>query len=70
MKQLILIALVSLLTQTTFAQKMSFYDFKMKTIDGKEFDFAQLKGKKVMIVNTASKCGLTPQYASLEELYK
>ena len=70
MKQLILIALVSLFTQTTFAQKMSFYDFKMKTIDGKEFDFAQLKGKKVMIVNTASKCGLTPQYASLEELYK
>lgn len=54
----------------TFAQKMNFYDFKMKTIDGKEYDFAQLKGKKVMIVNTASKCGFTPQYASLEELYK
>jgi len=49
---------------------MSFYDFKMKTIDGKDYDFAQLKGKKVMIVNTASKCGLTPQYASLEELNK
>ncbi|MCG3167783.1 MAG: Glutathione peroxidase BsaA [Bacteroidia bacterium] len=70
MKPLILIVLISLLTQTSFAQKMSFYDFKMKTIDGKEYDFAQLKGKKVMIVNTASKCGLTPQYASLEELYK
>lgn len=70
MKRIILIAIISLLTQTSFAQKMSFYDFKMKTIDGKEFDFAQLKGKKVMIVNTASKCGLTPQYASLEELNK
>ena len=49
---------------------MSFYDFKMKTIDGKEFDFAQLKGKRVMIVNTASECGYTPQYEQLEELYK
>ena len=48
----------------------SFYDFKMKTIDGKEFDFAQLKGKKVMIVNTASECGYTPQYEQLQELFK
>lgn len=70
MKQIILITLITLTTQLIFAQKMSFYDFKMKTIDGKDYDFAQLKGKKVMIVNTASKCGLTPQYASLEELNK
>ena len=48
----------------------SFYDFKVKSIDGKEFDFSSLKGKKVMIVNTASKCGFTPQYKDLEELYK
>jgi len=48
----------------------SFYDFKVKSIDGKEFDFASLKGKKVMIVNTASKCGNTPQYKDLERLYK
>ena len=48
----------------------NFYDFKVTTIDGKEFDFSSLKGKKVMIVNTASKCGNTPQYADLEKLYK
>jgi glutathione peroxidase len=48
----------------------SFYDFKVTTIDGQEFNFSSLKGKKVMIVNTASKCGFTPQYADLERLYK
>ena len=46
------------------------YDFKAKTIDGKDFDFNTLKGHKVLIVNTASQCGYTPQYAELEELYK
>jgi glutathione peroxidase len=46
------------------------YAFKAKTIDGADFDFSSLKGKKVLIVNTASKCGFTPQYQQLEELYK
>jgi glutathione peroxidase len=50
--------------------KKTRYDFKAKTIDGKDFDFSSLKGKKVMIVNTASKCGFTPQYADLEKLYQ
>src|SRR5688572_10308732 len=45
------------------------YDFKSKTIDGKNFDFSTLKGKKVLIVNTASECGYTPQYMELEELH-
>jgi glutathione peroxidase len=45
------------------------YDFKVKTIDGADFDLASLKGKKVLVVNTASKCGLTPQYEKLQELY-
>jgi len=48
----------------------SFYNFKVKDIDGKIFDFAQLEGKKVMVVNTASKCGLTPQYRQLQALYE
>jgi glutathione peroxidase len=47
----------------------SIYDFKVKTLEGQDFDFASLKGKKIMIVNTASKCGFTPQYKDLEELY-
>jgi glutathione peroxidase len=46
------------------------YQFKVTDLSGKEFDFASLKGKKVMIVNTASKCGLTPQYKDLEAIYK
>ena len=48
----------------------SFYDLEATTIDGKTFKFEQLKGKKVMIVNTASKCGFTPQYEDLEKLYE
>ena len=52
------------------AQASGFYDFKVKTLEGGDFDFSSLKGKKVMIVNTASKCGYTPQYKDLEEVYE
>ena len=48
----------------------SIYDFKVAGLDGMEIDFSQFKGKKIMIVNTASKCGNTPQYAELEKLYE
>ncbi len=48
----------------------SIHQFTVTDIDGKDFDLASLKGKKVMIVNVASKCGLTPQYEKLEALYK
>lgn len=45
------------------------YQFKVKDIEGNDFDFASLKGKKIMIVNTASECGLTPQYEQLQKVY-
>ena len=46
------------------------YQFKVQDLYGDEFDFATLKGKKILIVNTASKCGLTPQYKDLEAIYE
>lgn len=49
---------------------MSIYDFKVNALDGGAIDFSKYKGKKIMIVNTASECGFTPQYAELQELYK
>ena len=48
----------------------SIYDITVKDIEGEDFDLAQLKGKKVLIVNTASRCGLTPQYEGLQKLYE
>jgi glutathione peroxidase len=51
-----------------FFSTSSVYEFKLKTIDGQNFSLAKFKGKKVLIVNTASKCGFTPQYAELQKL--
>jgi glutathione peroxidase len=50
--------------------EMSVYDFKVKTINDKEVSLSDYKGKLLLIVNTASKCGFTPQYEGLEALYK
>ena len=59
-----------LISSCLFAQtNNSFYNFEVKDIEGNDFDLSQFKGKKVLVVNTASKCGLTPQYEDLQRLY-
>ncbi len=62
--------ILAVIPLTMYSQTEGFYSFKVKTLEGEDFDLASLKGKKVMVVNTASKCGYTPQYKDLEELYE
>jgi glutathione peroxidase len=63
----ILCSVTLLNAQTT---KQSIHQFKVTDLYGEPFDFSTLKGKKIMVVNTASKCGLTPQYKQLQEIYE
>jgi glutathione peroxidase len=70
MKIVSLVIILLTASMLSFAQKNNFYSFKTKTIDGTTFKLSSLKGKKVLVVNTASKCGNTPQYKDLEALYK
>lgn len=74
MKKILLIPALIFFVNVAFCQDESamektIYQFKVKDIEGNSFDFADLKGKKIMIVNTASKCGLTGQYRGLQKLY-
>ena len=64
-----MIKLLSIAVISLFIMAVSIYDFKVAGLEGKEIDFSAFKGKKILIVNTASKCGLTPQYEELQALY-
>ena len=76
MKYLSFLIIAIAVCSITFAQGdksgggKNIYDFKVKSLTGGTIDFSQYKGKKILIVNTASKCGFTPQYKGLEALYE
>lgn len=65
-----MLKLLSIALASYFIMATSIYDFKVPGLEGGTIDISQFKGKKIMIVNTASKCGNTPQYSELEQLYK
>src|SRR3712207_6018781 len=65
MLKMLFLAVVS-----SFIMAASIYQFKVAGLEGNTIDFSKFKGKKIMVVNTASKCGNTPQYAELEQLYE
>lgn len=67
---LILFKLLFFFQPKNDAVPKSIYDFKVPALTGGTIDFAKFKGKKILIVNTASQCGNTPQYADLEAMYK
>jgi len=65
-----MITLALIMVLNIFAPTQSIYDFSFKTIDGQTKSFADFKGKKILVVNTASKCGFTKQYKDLQKLHE
>ncbi|KAA6327918.1 hypothetical protein EZS27_023136 [termite gut metagenome] len=67
---LIFTLMTTVFTQSGMAEEKNFHSFTVKTIDGKDIKLSTFKGKKILVVNVASKCGLTPQYEKLQALYE
>ena len=70
MKYFLTLAIVALLSSFTLPGDPTIHSFKVKSIEGGTIDFSKFKGKKILVVNTASKCGYTPQYEALEKVYE
>lgn len=70
MASLILLSSFNVKKDKSPITKKSIHQFKVEALDGSTIDFSTFKGKKILVVNTASKCGFTPQYESLEKLYE
>ncbi|MDE3235702.1 MAG: glutathione peroxidase [Bacteroidota bacterium] len=68
----ILLTILGLSVASIFSpvKNYSIHSFKVKALDGNSIDFSKFKGKKILVVNTASKCGFTPQYEALEKVYE
>ena len=70
MKHRLFAAIFAVFAMTTMMNAQGIYDFKVKDMDGKEVSLSEYKGKVLLIVNTATKCGFTPQYEELQALYE
>ena len=70
MKHVMILLSILVISQLGYSQSKSFHDFMVEDINGDQISLNQFKGKKVLVVNTASKCGLTPQYEDLQKLYE